>query len=50
MWFTPQTETVIVLTLNKSLALLLSVLLAARVGAITIPKDQMSQQLKGCVE
>ena len=34
MWFTPQTETVIVLALNKSLALLLSVLLAARVGAI----------------
>ena len=40
MWFTPQTERVIVLSkilaLNKSLALLLSVLLAASVGAITI--------------
>ena len=40
MWFTPQTERVIVLSkilaLNKSLALLLSVLLAASVGTITI--------------
>ena len=39
MWFTPQTERVIVLSkvlaLNKSLALLLSVLLAAGVGTIT---------------
>ena len=40
MWFTPQTERVIVLSktraLNKSLALLLSVLLASSVGTITI--------------
>ena len=40
MWFTPETERVIVLSkilaLNKSLALLLSVLLAASVGKITI--------------
>ena len=40
MWFTPQTERVIVLAkilaLNKTLALLLSVLLAASVGTITI--------------
>ena len=40
MWFTPQTERVTVLSkilaLNKSLALLLSVLLAASVGTITI--------------
>ena len=40
MWFTTQTERVIVLSkilaLNKSLALLLSVLLAASVGTITI--------------
>ena len=40
VWFTPQTERVIVLSkilaLNKSLALLLSVLLAASVGTITI--------------
>ena len=40
MWFTPQTERVIVLSKilaqNKSLALLLSVLLAASVGTITI--------------
>ena len=40
MWFTPETERVIVLSkilaLNKSLALLLSVLLAASVGTITI--------------
>ena len=40
MWFTPQTERVIVLSkklaLNKSIALLLSVLLAASVGTITI--------------
>ena len=39
VWFTPQTERVIVLSkilaLNKSLALLLSVLLAASVGTIT---------------
>ena len=38
MWFTPQTERVIVLSkilaLNKSLALLLSVLLAASVGKL----------------
>ena len=40
MWFTPQTERVIVhskiFRLDKSLALLLSVLLAASVGTITI--------------
>ena len=40
MWFTPETERVIVLSkilaLNKSLALVLSVLLAASVGKITI--------------
>ena len=40
MWFTPQTERVTVLSkilaLNKSLALLLSVLLATSVGTITI--------------
>ena len=40
VWFTPETERVIVLSkilaLNKSLALLLSVLLAASVGTITI--------------
>ena len=40
MWFTPETESVIVLSkilaLNKSLALLLSVLLAASVGTIAI--------------
>ena len=40
VWFTPQTERVIVLSkilaLNKSLALLLSVLLAASVGTIAI--------------
>ena len=40
MWFTPETERVIVLSkilaLNKSLALLLSMLLAASVGTITI--------------
>ena len=40
MWFTPQTERVIVLSkilvLNKSLALLLSVLLASSVGTISI--------------
>ena len=40
MWFTPETERVIVLSkilaLNKSLALLLSALLAASVGTITI--------------
>ena len=40
MWFTPETERVIVLSkilaLNRSLALLLSVLLAASVGTIKI--------------
>ena len=40
MWFTPETERVVVLSkilaLNKSLALLLAVLLAASVGTITI--------------
>lgn len=40
MWFTPQIERVTVLSkklaLNKSLALLLSVILAASVGTITI--------------
>ena len=40
MWFTPETERIIVLSkilaLNKSLALMLSVLLAASVGTITI--------------
>ena len=40
VWFTPETERVIVLSkilaLNKSLALLLSVLLAASVGTITV--------------
>ena len=40
VWFTPQTERVVVLSkiiaLNKSLALLLSVLLAASVGTIAI--------------
>ena len=44
MWFTPETERVIVLSkilaLNKSLALLLSVLLAASVGTITIEQYQ----------
>ena len=53
MWFTPQTERVIVLSkilaLNKGLALLLSVLLAASVR--TIPEDQLSRQFcqsQGC--
>ena len=43
MWFTPQTERVIVLSkilaLNKSLALLLSVLLAAIVGTIRLQSN-----------